>query len=136
MLNKFRQLFQKSKGETIDLHLPADERQTFVLRLGNLPVGELSCQEGTWTFSYTKQFIAKSDEFYPIVGFPDLNKTYQSESLWPFFLVRIPGLGQPAVKEIIEEEKLDVNNKAQLLKRFGRSTLSNPFLLTDGLVAG
>ncbi len=131
MLDKIRQLLQKSKGESTDLHLPVDERQTFMLTIGNLPVGELSCEQGEWTFYYSKQFIAKSDEFYPVPGFSNLEKVYKSKSLWPFFLIRIPGLGQPAVKEIIAEEHLDVHNEAQLLKRFGRRSSSNPFILSD-----
>lgn len=111
------------------MRLPEQERQTFVLHIGNLPVGELSCSDGHWTFKYTPQFKARSEEFYPIVGFPDLEKTYESDSLWPFFLVRIPGLGQPEVKETIAKENLDVTNEAQLLRRFGERTLANPFVL-------
>ncbi len=74
-------------------------------------------------------FKARSDEFYPIVGFPKLDKVYKSKSLWPFFLIRIPGLGQPRVREIIKAEQLDINNEAQLLRRFGRKTIANPYEL-------
>jgi hypothetical protein len=130
MLDTFRKLFQKSKGETTEMHLPKDERQLFVLHIGNIPVGELSCQNGNWTFVYTEQFKARSEEFYPIVGFPNLEKTYKSDTLWPFFLVRIPGLGQPQVQETIAKENLDATNEAQLLRRFGERTLANPFVLT------
>ena len=130
MLDAIRKMFHSSKGENTDLHLPRQERQLFVLHIGNVPVGELSCQDGTWTFAYTQQFKARSDEFYPIVGFPDLEKVYQSDKLWPFFLVRIPGLGQPEVQETIARENIDATNEAQLLRHFGERTLANPFTLT------
>ncbi len=49
--------------------------------------------------------------------------------LWPFFVIRIPGLGQPAVQRVIREENIDPSNEAQLLKRFGKTTIANPFTL-------
>jgi hypothetical protein len=83
-----------------------------------------------WQFTYTQQFKARADEFYPIVGFPDLDKVYRSDKLWPFFLVRIPELGQPEVQETIRREELDATNEAELLRRFGHRTLANPFTLS------
>lgn len=130
MIDLIRRLFQTSKGETTELHLPREEQQRFVLHIGNIPVGELICEAGLWTFAYTEQFKVRRDEFYPIVGFPDLDKVYRSEQLWPFFLVRIPGLGQPEVQETILKEKIDATNEAQLLRRFGERTIANPFVLT------
>ncbi len=129
MLSKLRKLFQKDQSTGSDLHLPKEEEQRFTLYLKDLKVGELSCEKGVWTFAYSEDFKARSDEFYPIVGFPDLNKVYKSKSLWPFFLIRIPGLGQPRVREIIKAEHLDINNEAQLLRRFGRKTIANPYEL-------
>ncbi|WP_421949618.1 HipA N-terminal domain-containing protein [Phaeodactylibacter xiamenensis] len=130
LLSKLRKLFQKDQSTGSNLHLPKEEEQRFTLYLKDLKVGELSCEKGVWTFAYSEDFKARSDEFYPIVGFPDLNKVYKSKSLWPFFLIRIPGLGQPRVREIIKAEHLDINNEAQLLRRFGRKTIANPYELT------
>lgn len=107
----------------------ADLWQCFRLSLGKLTVGELSYDGERWTFHYTEPFKTRSEEFYPIVGFSDLDKTYQSKALWPFFLVRIPGLGQPEVQEVIAREGLDATDEAQLLRRFGERTLANPFML-------
>lgn len=129
MLNKLRKLFQKNQSTGSNLHLPKEEEQRFTLYLNDLKVGELICEEGVWTFTYSNEFKARSDEFYPIVGFPKLDKVYKSKSLWPFFLVRIPGLGQPRVQEIIAQEHLDADNEAQLLKRFGEKSIANPFTL-------
>ena len=130
MFSKLLKLFQKDQSTGSDLHLPKEEEQRFTLYLKELKVGKLSCEGGVWTFAYSDDFKARSDEFYPIVGFPELDKVYKSNSLWPFFLIRIPGLGQPRIREIIEEEHLDINNEAQLLRRFGHKTIANPYELT------
>jgi len=61
--------------------------------------------------------------------FPKVEKIYNSEELYPFFVQRIPGLGQTKVKEAIAEENIDEHNEAALLKRFGRFTITNPFEL-------
>ena len=131
MITKLLQFFRKDpvQGENSP-HLSKEDTQQFKLYLNSLPVGELSCEDGEWIFKYAPEFIAQSDKYHPIVGFPDLHAEYRSEVLWPFFQIRIPGLGQPAIREIIERESLDINNEAQLLKRFGKKTLANPFLLT------
>jgi len=129
MLKKLRQFFQKDTTSEIDLYLPTEEDQRFILFLKDLKVGELYCKDGIWTFFYSEEFKARSDEYYTIVGFPDVEKVYTSDSLWPFFLIRIPGLGQPRVREILEKENIDPNNEAQLLRRFGRKTIANPFEL-------
>ncbi len=136
MLSNLRKYFSKNQTGGEELRLPTEEVATFALHLGDLPVGELSCKAGVWTFYYTVQFQQAADQYHPIVGFPDLNKVYRSTSLWPFFLVRIPGLRQPAVREIMEEEKIDSSNEVALLKRFGRRTLANPFLLDQSSLIG
>lgn len=128
MFQSIREFFKKDGNDNVQL--PITEEQLFVLHLDNMVVGELSCRNGLWTFKYSKVFIYHSNKYYPIVGFPDVNKVYTSETLWPFFQVRIPGLGQPVVKEIIESEQIDINNEAELLKRFGHKTLTNPYVLS------
>ena len=61
--------------------------------------------------------------------FPDPGKTYESEELWPFFGLRIPSLAQPSVKAVVKREHLDEKDKVQLLRRFGRRTVANPYEL-------
>jgi len=41
----------------------------------------------------------------------------------------IPGLKQPKIQEILEEENIDKNDEVALLYRFGRRTTSNPYIL-------
>ncbi|MDE2725609.1 MAG: HipA N-terminal domain-containing protein [Gemmatimonadota bacterium] len=110
------------------LRTPQDETAEFLLRYRNLDVGHLSLRGGKWHFEYTDTFREKKDA-YPIINFPHLDKHYESDVLWPFFVIRIPGLGQPAVQRVIREENLDPSNEVQLLKRFGKTTIANPFTL-------
>ena len=110
-----------------------EEKADFLLRVREhtghmLDVGRLSLREGTWHFEYTDAFRHRKD-IRPIVNFPHLDKHYESDTLWPFFVIRIPGLKQPAVQREIEEEKLDERNEAQLLKHFGKTSIANPFIL-------
>ena len=110
------------------LRTPKDETAEFLVRHHDLEVGHLSLRDGKWHFDYTDTFRKKKDA-YPIINFPHLDKHYVSDMLWPFFRIRIPGLGQPAIKRMIKEENLDPSNEAQLLKRFGKTTIANPFTL-------
>lgn len=130
MLNKIINWFRKEEGES-SLGVPQDEQETFFLRLQDIHIGTLACKEGYWYFQYSDEF-KQQEELNKIPGFSDLNKVYVSESLWPFFQTRIPGLGQPAIKDIIKQENLDSKNEAVLLKRFGHKTISNPFTLSVG----
>jgi len=126
----FSKLFGKGGDNDVMLHLPEDERALFALMIDDIEIGRLECEAGTWTFVYSDKFRNEySLEYERIIGFPKLDKVYQKDSLWPFFLTRIPGLKQPAIKEILEKEKIDGENEAALLKRFGRRSISNPYEL-------
>lgn len=128
MLKKIIDWFSKNDEDT-QLYLPENESITFVLYLESLEIGTLSTNSGVWHFQYSESF-KKQNTFNSIPGFPDLNKIYKSELLWPFFKTRIPGLGQPKVKAILNKEHIDEKNESALLKRFGRKTIANPYILT------
>lgn len=127
MIKKFLNWFKKEQNNT-ELHLPVEEKELFVLNLNELEIGFLECKDGIWYFYYSEEF-KKIKEYHLITGFPNLNKKYSSESLWPFFQTRIPGMGQPAIKDILKKEKIDKKNEFALLKRFGFKTISNPYTL-------
>lgn len=130
MKRKFLNWFSKGQDELeVSNSLPSDVSAQFLLSVDNIRVGSLSCKNGDWYYKYAEEFKKHSSEYNSIVGFPDLNKTYQSEILWPFFQVRIPGLKQPAIREILLKEKIDKSNEVDLLKRFGRKTIANPYEL-------
>lgn len=114
-------------------HQPAQldvttEANIFLLRIGDVVIGHLSTEENRWKFEYSDEFRS-SDRYSRIIGFSDLNKTYYSDELWPFFRLRIPGLKQPLVREIMERERIDSSNEVALLKRFGLKSISNPYML-------
>ncbi len=133
MLRKRKNWFSKKEDDmAMQVQLPKDETAKFILTVDNINIGVLSCDKSEWYFHYTDEFKKHADEYNRIVGFPDLNKTYKSETLWPFFQIRIPGLKQPAIREILEKEKIDKANEAALLKRFGQKTISNPYELVLG----
>ena len=118
-----REYVQPSKEEKADFLLRVRERTGHTL-----DVGRLSLREGTWHFEYTNAF-RRQKRIRPIVNFPHLDKHYKSDTLWPFFVIRIPGLKQPAIQSEIKENELDERNEAQLLKHFGKTSIANPFIL-------
>ncbi|MBC9868705.1 MAG: hypothetical protein F7O42_12645 [Opitutae bacterium] len=127
MLSNLKKILFRQDGQG-HLRTPKDETAEFLVRHHDLDVGHLRLRDGKWHFEYTDTFRKKKDA-YPIINFPHLDKHYESDALWPFFLIRIPGLGQPAIKRMISEENIDPSNEAQLLKRFGKTTIANPFTL-------
>lgn len=112
MINReFYPLFSKSRSQLV----------TFIL--------EERFKKVRWEFKYSAEFKEQSDIYNPITGFSNLDRIYRSEVLWPFFQTRIPGLKQPAIKEILQKENIDKNNEFQLLKRFGKKSINNPYEL-------
>lgn len=130
MLNYLKRFFSKSGEENeLEVHLPENANATFELKVNKLIIGTLHCEKGIWEFKYSEEFKKHKNEYNHIAGFSQLDKVYQNEVLWPFFQTRIPGLKQPAVKEIIEKEHINATDELELLKRFGKKTISNPYEL-------
>lgn len=127
MIEFIRNLFSKS-DDNLDSFVEQNSDVGFVLKVDILTIGTLKFSNGFWFFQYSDAF-RNQKEYNRLVGFSDLNKVYESEVLWPFFKIRIPGLKQPMVKEIIEAEKINKNDEASLLKRFGKHNISNPYIL-------
>ncbi len=123
----FKYLKKHSEGHE-ELETPADIDAEFELKYKALTIGYLELHDGVWKFSYSKEF-KEQDDLRPIAQFPDKNKIYKREELWPFFLIRIPGLNQPEIQNVIESEDIDQTNEVELLERFGKKTISNPYEL-------
>lgn len=130
----FKNIFHRflKNEEQEDLYTSQSSDTFFVLFYKELIIGKLSVKNGVWEFKYSESF-KNQDVIQKIIDFPDTEKIYSSESLWPFFAHRIPGLAQPGVKRIIEEENIDRHNEVDLLKRFGHKSIANPFELTPEL---
>lgn len=127
MIKKLKNIF--SKPESLEnIKTPKNVKAVFELHFKDLPIGYLSLNEGKWTFKYSNEFI-EQDTIKPLINFPEKNKEYYSEELWPFFVSRIPGIDRPEIKEQIKKNNIDENNEVELLKLFGRKSISNPFEL-------
>lgn len=120
--NWFASFREVSEGKE-EFLTPENTIASFQLFFRALPVGTLSLRDGIWSFAYSDAFKSQT-QFQPLPDFPNLNRIYESSGLYPFFLIRIPGSGQFKVKGI-EIEK----NEVELLKRFGRTSIANPFVL-------
>ncbi len=107
----------------------AEKVAEFRICLKSLHVGTLSyTSNGIWIFQYTEAF--KSQEQYsPIFGFFDLDETYQSRVLWTFFDQRIPSAVQTRVQSWMEENPQKKDDKVALLSKFGKRTITNPYIL-------
>lgn len=113
------------------VHAPVGIRAKFLLLYADLVVGTLTVEDGVWRFDYSEEF-KKNEELRPLVEFPDVNKSYQSQNLWQFFAMRIPSAEQPEVEEILQRERISEDDAVGMLKRFGGRTIANPFELTAG----
>ena len=127
MIQQFIDLFKKSEDKQYRVLLNSDV-QRFELVYGDLIIGYLEVYNAKWKFYYSDIF-KRSQDFNYISGFSDLNKIYESDSLWPFFKIRIPGLSQPRIKKTLEKEAISSDDELALLKRFGKKSISNPYLL-------
>ncbi len=129
MLALLKRLINKGEYKSIKpAEFEIDDNIRFTLKIDVLNIGYLSVENGLWIFKYSEEF-KNQNQYTRLTGFSDLNKVYKSDELWPFFKIRIPGLKQPMIKDILKTEQLDGSNEALLLKRFGLKSMSNPYIL-------
>ena len=132
MIEFIKNLFSKPDDESANSVIQNSDA-TFVLKIddkevGEIVIGTLEFRNNFWIFKYSEAF-KQQQKYRRLVGFSDLDKMYKREVLWPFFKIRIPGLKQPLVQKILEEEAINKNDEVSLLKRFGKRSISNPYLL-------
>ncbi|MCF8219507.1 MAG: HipA N-terminal domain-containing protein [Bacteroidales bacterium] len=107
---------------------PGDAHATFNVVYEKQVIAVLSYNGNVWQFAYTDEFI-QNPVTKPITDFPDVNRTYTSEKLWPFFASRIPVINQPFHLKKIRKANIREDDSIGLLKLFGKVTISNPFKL-------
>jgi hypothetical protein len=117
--------------EHMGISTPEQTNAHFNLMIGSTLVGELELAGGRWTFKYSAHFKHQT-QYAALPDFPDKAREYTSKELWPFFISRIPGLGQPQVKKELDEKSIDENNIVSLLKHFGVRSATNPYRLIWG----
>jgi HipA-like protein len=107
---------------------PAGKQGSFSLVFGKQQIGTLVYSSGVWEFKYSAEY--KNDPTStPIIDFPDIEKSYTNQQLWPFFAARIPSLNQPYQIKKIERAKINKDDAVGLLKLFGNETITNPYRL-------
>ncbi len=128
MIKKLIRSFWKVDGMEFSDN-PSGSKGEFVLYYGKLLIGILIYDGEAWHFKYSDE-CRKVTKTIPIIDFPDFNKGYTSKDLWPFFAARIPTLNQPYHFKKIKKAKIKDDDSVELLKLFGRDTITNPYKLT------
>lgn len=128
MIKKFIRSFWKVDGMEFSDN-PSGSKGEFALFYGKLLIGILIYDGENWHFKYSDEYRENSKTI-PVIDFPDLNKEYTSKDLWPFFATRIPTLNQPYQFKKIRKANIKEDDSVELLKLFGRDTITNPFKLT------
>ena len=119
--NAFDRLFwSESQHEVV---LASNDDATFNISFGKLLVGTLLYSDGLWIFSYSDDF-KNQNRVAPLANFPTKDREYSTRELWPFFTSRIPSNAQLQIDKDAPTEDL-----VSLLIRFGRKTVSNPYVL-------
>jgi HipA-like protein len=127
MINWLNKLF-KNEEQAGEFITPENVKIIFLLKFKDLAIGNLYYEDNKWVFEYSNDF-KNQNKIDALLDFPEKNKVYNAPYLWPFFAHRIPGLGQPQVQEIIKHENINPKNEIDLLRRFGRKSITNPFEL-------
>lgn len=127
-ITSFIKLLPEWLGRRKELQALPEVKAKFLLTHHHLLIGTLSVENGIWKFEYSDEF-RRDGSYRPIVEFPDVNKIYQSPTLWQFFASRIPSLEQAEIEEILKREHIEKDDAVRLLQRFGERTITNPFNL-------
>ena len=107
---------------------PAGSKGAFHLKFGKQIIGILSYENNQWTFKYSDEF-RKNRVINLIIDFPDPDKVYTNEQLWPFFATRIPSLNQSFQFKKIDKANIKQDDSVGLLRLFGNETITNPYRL-------
>ena len=82
-------------------------------------VGELS-KKGQFEFSYGYEYQkALREGFEPLIAFPDSEKIYRHDELFPVFASRLPDPRRKGIDEILKKYGLQKYDTYELLKRSG-----------------
>lgn len=120
VVEKIKMLWHDS--EETNLCAIKGEKGSFDLMIGEFVMGTLVYSDGNWTYSYSDAFKSQN-EYAPLINFPDVNKVYKSDQLWPFFASRIPGMSQ------LKESSDDKTDIVTLLRKYGQHVVANPYVL-------
>lgn len=125
ILSKIFDLFKLEEQEIVP-STPNDIAARFELSYKRISIGFLTLDKGVWTFVYSEEFKRQS-EITPITDFPHKEKEYQSNTLFPFFAFRIPSQQRIKIQKLASSNAIE--DEVQLLKKFGRQSIANPYQL-------
>ena len=101
-------------------------------------IGELS-KNGKYEFKYDLKGVeqAKKMGFSLLVAFPDIDKVYESQELFPVFSSRLPDKRRPDIRKVLQRYNLDCYDQFELLRNsMGRLPIdglefADPIFLDD-----
>jgi HipA-like protein len=90
-----------------------------------LLVGVLVVAPEAFEFSYSEEF--RESKLPTIPSFPDREKIYRSDTLFPFFQVRIPPISRRDVARVLKERSIGDDDIYEQLKVLGERTAASPY---------
>lgn len=96
------------------------------------PVGVLDHRAGGYRFQYLDGIGDPVEGFRPFIGFPDLNRVYESDRLWPFFDLRVMDRKRPDYPQYVRWLGLTVGaSRLDILSRSGGERKGDSVLLAE-----
>jgi len=96
------------------------------------PVGVLDHRTTGYRFQYLEGVGGSVEGFRPFIGFPDLNRVYESARLWPFFDLRVMDRKRPDYPEYVRWLGLTVEaSRLDILSRSGGERKGDSVLLAE-----
>ncbi len=123
--NKIYQFFKRHEHDDV-IVAPNNVVAKFELTFKNVLIGSLTLDNGQWHFGYSEVFKNQT-KIQPIVDFPDVQKVYDSDTLFPFFAFRIPSQQRMKIQQLITPD--NAQDEILLLKQFGQQSIANPYRL-------
>lgn len=103
-------------------------------------VGRLEVRGGSYEFRYDDR-VADVEGFEPFLAFPELDRTYRSEELFPFFSNRVLSARRPDYPVYLERLGLQTGDPLEILARSGGGRATDtvhlapePVLTLDGFI--
>lgn len=103
-------------------------------------VAVLDVESGIYRFQYLSRVGESVDGFRPFIGFPDLNRVYESRRLWPFFDLRVMDRRRPDYPQYVrwlglaaEADRLDILARSGGEQKGDTVSLAEaPYVADDG----
>ncbi len=91
-------------------------------------MGRLRREGDAYRFDYEPGVMRRSD-VQPIPEFPELDRTYRADRLWPFFTSRLPPLKRQDVKATIAARGVSPDDTLELLVELSGGSVASPYVL-------